>query len=106
MVKPKTKPQEPYKKSYYIGVKLHSISCSSYHNGEFDPTSLQVKHGENKNFYTNKECQFGHVGYLFIDFSCGTIKGIQSLLIGVFIYVSMTIDVFAIVLVLNFLSNS
>jgi proton-translocating NADH-quinone oxidoreductase chain N len=42
----------------------------------------------------------GHVGYLFIGFSCGTIEGIQSLLIGVFIYVLMTINVFAIVLAL------
>jgi NADH-ubiquinone oxidoreductase chain 2 len=53
-----------------------------------------------------KKCQFGHVGYIFIGFSCGTIEGIQSLLIDVFICVSMTINVFAIVLVLNFLSNS
>nr|AND50947.1 NADH dehydrogenase subunit 2 [Sphagnum squarrosum] len=43
----------------------------------------------------------GHVGYLFIGFSCGTIEGIQSLLIGVFIYVLMTINVFAIVLALR-----
>jgi len=41
----------------------------------------------------------GHVGYLFISFVCGTtVEGIQSLLIGVFIYVLMTINVFAIVL--------
>jgi NADH-ubiquinone oxidoreductase chain 2 len=39
----------------------------------------------------------GHVGYLFIGFSCGTIEGIQSLLIGVFIYVLMTINLFAII---------
>jgi NADH-ubiquinone oxidoreductase chain 2 len=43
----------------------------------------------------------GHVGYLFIGFSCGTIEGIQSLLIGVFIYVLMTINVFAIILALH-----
>ncbi len=43
----------------------------------------------------------GHVSYLFIGFSCGTIEGIQSLLIGVFIYVLMTINVFAIVLALR-----
>jgi NADH-ubiquinone oxidoreductase chain 2 len=42
----------------------------------------------------------GHVGYLFIGFSCGTIEGIQLLLIGVFIYVLMTINVFAIILAL------
>jgi NADH:ubiquinone oxidoreductase subunit 2 (subunit N) len=41
-----------------------------------------------------------NVGYLFIGFSCGTIEGIQSLLIGVFIYILMTINVFAIVLAL------
>nr|QMS45303.1 NADH dehydrogenase subunit 2 [Gymnosiphon longistylus] len=39
----------------------------------------------------------GHVGYIRTGFSCGTIEGIQSLLIGVFIYASMTIDAFAIV---------
>nr|YP_009227131.1 NADH dehydrogense subunit 2 [Welwitschia mirabilis]AMA21015.1 NADH dehydrogense subunit 2 [Welwitschia mirabilis] len=40
----------------------------------------------------------GHVGTICIGFSCGTIGGIQSLLIGIFIYVLMTIDAFAIVL--------
>nr|YP_010574201.1 NADH dehydrogenase subunit 2 [Zostera japonica]UZH94053.1 NADH dehydrogenase subunit 2 [Zostera japonica] len=39
----------------------------------------------------------GHVGYICIGFSCGTIEGIQSLLIGIFIYASMTINAFAIV---------
>jgi NADH-ubiquinone oxidoreductase chain 2 len=39
----------------------------------------------------------GHVGYIHTGFSCGTIEGIQSLLIGIFIYASMTIDAFAIV---------
>nr|AJP33509.1 NADH dehydrogenase subunit 2 [Gnetum gnemon] len=43
----------------------------------------------------------GHVGYICIGFSCGTIGGIQSLLIGIFIYVSMTIDASAIVLALR-----
>ena len=43
----------------------------------------------------------GHVGYLCIGFSCGTIEGIQSLLIGIFLYASMTIDAFAIVLALR-----
>nr|YP_010881113.1 NADH dehydrogenase subunit 2 [Pallavicinia lyellii]WIA66615.1 NADH dehydrogenase subunit 2 [Pallavicinia lyellii] len=43
----------------------------------------------------------GHVGYLLIGFSCGTIEGIQSLLIGTFIYVLMTINAFAIVLALR-----
>nr|YP_009755778.1 NADH dehydrogenase subunit 2 [Gonatozygon brebissonii]QIQ23056.1 NADH dehydrogenase subunit 2 [Gonatozygon brebissonii] len=43
----------------------------------------------------------GHVGYLLIGFSCGTIEGIQSLLIALFIYVLMTINVFAIVLALR-----
>nr|KAJ0197033.1 hypothetical protein LSAT_V11C700361000 [Lactuca sativa] len=38
-----------------------------------------------------------HVGYIRIGFLCGTIEGIQSLLIGIFIYASMTIDAFAIV---------
>nr|KAJ0199119.1 hypothetical protein LSAT_V11C600323920 [Lactuca sativa] len=39
----------------------------------------------------------GHVGYIRTGFSCGTIEGIQSLLIGIFIYASMTIDAFTIV---------
>lgn len=39
----------------------------------------------------------GHVGYICTGFSCGTIEGIQSLLIGIFIYALMTIDAFAIV---------
>ncbi|KAI3944250.1 hypothetical protein MKW98_016480, partial [Papaver atlanticum] len=39
----------------------------------------------------------GHVGYICTGFSCGTIKGIQSLLIDLFIYASMTINAFAIV---------
>ncbi|GKB61066.1 NADH-ubiquinone oxidoreductase chain 2 [Tanacetum coccineum] len=39
----------------------------------------------------------GHVGYIRTGFSCGTIEGIQALLIGIFIYASMTIDAFAIV---------
>jgi len=43
----------------------------------------------------------GHVGYLCIGFSCGTMGGIQSLLIGIFIYVLMTINAFAIVLALR-----
>nr|XP_033510242.1 NADH-ubiquinone oxidoreductase chain 2-like [Nicotiana tomentosiformis] len=42
----------------------------------------------------------GHVGYIDTGFSCGTIEGIRSLLIGVFIYASMMIDTFAIVLAL------
>nr|YP_009531812.1 NADH dehydrogenase subunit 2 [Leiosporoceros dussii]AXZ70964.1 NADH dehydrogenase subunit 2 [Leiosporoceros dussii] len=43
----------------------------------------------------------GHVGYLPIGFSCGTIEGIQSLLIAISIYVSMTINVFVVVLALR-----
>nr|YP_006280921.1 NADH dehydrogenase subunit 2 [Spirodela polyrhiza]AFI54938.1 NADH dehydrogenase subunit 2 [Spirodela polyrhiza] len=39
----------------------------------------------------------GHVGYIRTGLSCGTIEGIQSLLIGIFIYASMTINAFAIV---------
>ena len=43
----------------------------------------------------------GHVGYIRTGLSCGTIEGIQSLLIGLFIYALMTIDAFAIVLALR-----
>jgi NADH-ubiquinone oxidoreductase chain 2 len=41
----------------------------------------------------------GHVGYLRTGFSCGTMGGIQSLLIGIFIHVSMTIKASAIKLI-------
>lgn len=40
----------------------------------------------------------GHVGYLLIGFSCGTIEGLQSLLIYLIIYIVMTINFFAIIL--------
>lgn len=43
----------------------------------------------------------GHVGYLLIGLACGTVEGIQSLLIGIFIYVLMTINAFAVVLALR-----
>ncbi|KAF3617539.1 NADH-ubiquinone oxidoreductase chain 2 [Capsicum annuum] len=42
-----------------------------------------------------------HVGYIRTGFSCGTIEGIQPLVIGIFIYASTTIDAFAIVLALR-----
>lgn len=40
----------------------------------------------------------GHVGYLLIAFSCGTIEGIQALLIYLVVYIIMTINLFAIVM--------
>ncbi|CAM6002309.1 unnamed protein product [Sphagnum balticum] len=43
----------------------------------------------------------GHIGYLLIGFSCGTIEGIQSLLIGLFIYVFMTMNIFTVILALR-----
>nr|ADG85359.1 NADH dehydrogenase subunit 2 [Silene noctiflora] len=43
----------------------------------------------------------GHVGYICIGVSCGTIEGIQALLIALFIYALMTIDAFAILLALR-----
>ena len=43
----------------------------------------------------------GHGGYIRTGFSRGTIEGIQSLLIGIFIYALMTIDAFTIVLALR-----
>lgn len=43
----------------------------------------------------------GHIGYLLIGFSCGTIEGIQSLLIGLFIYVFMTVNIFTVILSLR-----
>ena len=43
----------------------------------------------------------GHVGYLLIGFSCGTVEGIQSLLIALVIYIVMSINLFAILLSLR-----
>ena len=40
----------------------------------------------------------GHVGYLLIGFCCGTIEGIQALLLYLFVYIIMTMNVFAIIL--------
>ena len=40
----------------------------------------------------------GHVGYLLIGFCCGTIEGIQALLLYLFVYIVMTMNVFAIIL--------
>nr|QIA59719.1 NADH dehydrogenase subunit 2 [Monosolenium tenerum]QIA59761.1 NADH dehydrogenase subunit 2 [Monosolenium tenerum] len=57
--------------------------------------------GQNKVKRLLAYSSIGHVGYLFIGFSCGTIEGIQSLLIGIFIYVLMTVNAFAIVLALR-----
>nr|YP_009733027.1 NADH dehydrogenase subunit 2 [Jaagichlorella roystonensis]QHU78323.1 NADH dehydrogenase subunit 2 [Jaagichlorella roystonensis] len=40
----------------------------------------------------------GHVGYLLIAISCGTVEGIQAILIYLVIYLVMTIALFAVVL--------
>ena len=40
----------------------------------------------------------GHVGYLLIGLCCGTVEGVQALLIYLTIYVVMTINLFAIIL--------
>ena len=40
----------------------------------------------------------GHVGYLLAGFACGTIEGIQALLIYLFVYVFMNINMFAFLL--------
>ena len=39
-----------------------------------------------------------NVGYLLIGLACGTIEGVQALLIGLFIYVVMTLNAFTVVL--------
>nr|NP_689374.1 NADH dehydrogenase subunit 2 [Chaetosphaeridium globosum]AAM96605.1 NADH dehydrogenase subunit 2 [Chaetosphaeridium globosum] len=43
----------------------------------------------------------GHIGYICIGFCCGTLEGIASLLIALFIYICMTINVFAAILSLR-----
>lgn len=40
----------------------------------------------------------GHVGYLLIGFCCGTIEGIQALLVYLFVYIVMTMNLFALIL--------
>jgi proton-translocating NADH-quinone oxidoreductase chain N len=40
----------------------------------------------------------GHVGYLLAGFSCGTIEGIQALLIYLFVYICMNLNMFALIL--------
>lgn len=40
----------------------------------------------------------GHVGYLLVGLCCGTIEGIQGLLIYLVVYVLMTINIFGIIL--------
>ena len=40
----------------------------------------------------------GHVGYLLAGFACGTIEGIQALLIYLFVYVLMNLNMFAFIL--------
>ena len=43
----------------------------------------------------------GHVGYMLLAFSCGSIEGIQSLLLYIFVYVIMTINMLASILALR-----
>lgn len=40
----------------------------------------------------------GHVGYMLVGLSCGTIEGLQGLLIYLVIYIAMTINMFGIIL--------
>ena len=40
----------------------------------------------------------GHVGYLLVGLCCGTVEGIQALLIYLTVYIAMTINLFAIIL--------
>ena len=40
----------------------------------------------------------GHVGYLLVGLCCGTVEGVQALLIYLTIYIVMTINLFAIIL--------
>ena len=37
----------------------------------------------------------GHVGYLLSGFACGTIEGVQALLIYLVVYIVMNINIFA-----------
>jgi len=43
----------------------------------------------------------GHIGYILLGITCGTLEGIQAVLLYLVIYVAMTINVFAILLSLR-----
>jgi len=43
----------------------------------------------------------GHIGYILLGMTCGTVEGIQALLLYLLIYVFMTLNVFAILLSLR-----
>jgi len=43
----------------------------------------------------------GHIGYMLIGMTCGTVEGIQALLLYLVIYVFMTLNVFAVLLSLK-----
>nr|QGX86663.1 NADH dehydrogenase subunit 2 [Chloroidium sp. UTEX 3077] len=40
----------------------------------------------------------GHVGYILIGFCCGTVEGIQALVLYLFVYIIMTMNLFALIL--------
>ncbi|KAL4187189.1 hypothetical protein AMTRI_Chr09g17680 [Amborella trichopoda] len=71
-----------------ISISANMSRVSIY--GSYGATLQQI-------FFFCTHSSIGHVSYIRTGFSCGTIKGIQSLLIGIFIYASMTIDAFDIV---------
>lgn len=43
----------------------------------------------------------GHVGYLLVGFSCGSVEGVQALLVYLIVYVIMTVNVFSVILSLR-----
>nr|YP_001315136.1 NADH dehydrogenase subunit 2 [Chlorokybus atmophyticus]ABO15102.1 NADH dehydrogenase subunit 2 [Chlorokybus atmophyticus] len=43
----------------------------------------------------------GHVGYMLIGLSCGTIEGVQALFLYLIIYIAMTINIFSLLLALQ-----
>jgi len=43
----------------------------------------------------------GHIGYILLGMTCGTVEGIQAVLIYLFVYIFMTLNVFAIILSLR-----
>jgi len=43
----------------------------------------------------------GHIGYMLLGFSCGTVEGIQALLLYLVIYVFMTLNTFAVLMSLK-----
>jgi proton-translocating NADH-quinone oxidoreductase chain N len=48
----------------------------------------------------------GHIGYILLGFSCGTVEGLQAILLYLVIYVLMTLNIFSAILALKNQENN